>query len=129
MATTLAALIDFVLYSRKLLFPVASIIWGIIAWGMWIFMLTIWAACEFSPDSGAGGLCPKFYVYEYSSLGELYGSGLWIARLTTGSLAAVLALTQMSLGARAVDLCRRERKDVERKERADQRSFELENVA
>lgn len=127
MATTLAALIDMLLYSRDLLFPVISIIWGVIAWATWIFVFVVWGTCEYSSDTG-GEICPDFYVYD-SYPGSLYRNGLWVGRLTTGSVAAVLALTQMALGARAVELNRRERKRVVRKERDDKRSFELGNVA
>lgn len=126
MATTLAAAIDFALYTRNLLFPIASIIWGIIAFGVWAFVLAIWTACEFSADTGTGDTCPKMYVYD-SFPSDLYQSGLWYGRLTTGALAAVLALTQMALGARAVDLSNKEKKRLRRKEK-DDRSFELENV-
>jgi len=49
--------------------------------------------------------------------------------LTTGAMGNVLALTQMALGARAVDLSNKEKRRLRRMERNDKRSLELENVA
>ena len=107
MATMIAAAIDFFLYTRGWLSPVVSIIWSIIAFGAWIFVLVAWGITEWSPDTG-GFL--KLYYYSYGTQQDLYGSGLFYGRIVTGSIAAVLALVQMSFAGRAIDLERKQRK-------------------
>ncbi|CZT21700.1 uncharacterized protein RCC_07565 [Ramularia collo-cygni] len=108
MATTLAPLIDFLLYKRNLLFPLASIIWGIIGFTIWVFMLTFWSICEFDEP---GDACPNFYRYAPYTDG-LWSSNYWMARLVLGGAAGALLLIQMAFGARAVDLRRRERRGL-----------------
>lgn len=127
MATTFAAAIDFVLYKRNLLSPIASIVWGIFAFIAWWYMIFAWWICELGPDSSGSG-CPNIYVYGSFEDG-LYQTDLLYARMSMGSVALVLALTQMAFGARAVDLRNKERKkSVVGKERDEGRSFELEDA-
>lgn len=107
MATMLAAGIDFVLCTRGWLSPVVSIIWSMIAFGAWIFVLLAWDVTEWSPDTG--GFFDLYYYYSHGTT-DIYGSGLFYGRIVTGSIAAALALVQMSFAARAIDLERKERK-------------------
>ncbi|KAF2212999.1 hypothetical protein CERZMDRAFT_96675 [Cercospora zeae-maydis SCOH1-5] len=103
MATMLAAAIDFALHTRGWLSPIVSIIWSLIAFGIWLFVLTMWGVTEYSPDTG--GWLP-LYVYR----DEPYGSNLYYPRIALGSVAAILALVQLSFASRAVELERKERK-------------------
>ncbi|KAI5368383.1 hypothetical protein Slin14017_G034190 [Septoria linicola] len=108
MATMLAAAIDFFLYQRRMLSPVVSIIWSIIAFGAWVFVLLMWGVTEWSPDTG--GFLPLYMYYYVSDSYDPYGSGLFYGRVVTGAIAAVLALVQLSFAARAVELERKQRK-------------------
>lgn len=111
MATTLASAIDFILYKKRLLFPVISVIWGVLAFAFWVTQLTWWSTCENYLD-GLSDACPNFYVYEsadFPSTG-FWQSDLWYARLAFATVLTILALTQMALGARAMDLKQKEKK-------------------
>lgn len=108
MATMLAAAIDFVLHMRGWLSPIVSIIWSLMAFGVWIWVLLMWGVTEWSPDTG--GIL-DLYMYDYAVNGiDVYGDGLFYSRVSTGSVAALLTLVQLSFAARAVDLERKERK-------------------
>jgi len=111
MATTLAAAIDFLLYRKGLLFPVISVSWGTIAFCFWLNQIVWWTMCEQYLD-GVSDACPHFYVYDSASFPstDFFSSGSWYARLTMGALLGILALTQMGLGARAMDLKQKEEK-------------------
>ncbi|KAM3423357.1 hypothetical protein BST61_g794 [Cercospora zeina] len=103
MATMLAAAIDFVLHMRGWLSPVVSIIWSLIAFALWLFVLTMWGVTEYSTDTG--GWLP-LYVYR----DEPYQTNVYYPRIALGSVAAILALAQLSFASRAVELERKERK-------------------
>ena len=103
----LAAAIDFVLHMRGWLSPIVSIIWSLMAFGVWIWVLLMWGVTEWSPDTG--GIL-DLYMYDYAVNGiDVYGDGLFYSRVSTGSVAALLTLVQLSFAARAVDLEKKEK--------------------
>ncbi|GIZ36952.1 hypothetical protein CKM354_000041700 [Cercospora kikuchii] len=108
MATMLAAAVDIVLHMRGWLSPVVSIIWSLIAFALWTWVLVMWGTTEYSVDTGG---FIDLYIYDDSlNVYAVDGSGLYYGRIALGSVAAILALVQLSFAARAVDLERKERK-------------------
>lgn len=136
MASTLAAIIELVLYRWGYLSPIASIIWSIVASGAWVYSCLTWAACE-SGDLGC--VLPLYYwdtkvtdgfrsnnhIIPGFEVPAGVPNGALEARLAFGGLLIVLHWIYLGFAAHAVKLNRRTTRDDRI---ASQRDMEGSNV-
>ncbi|SMQ46030.1 unnamed protein product [Zymoseptoria tritici ST99CH_3D7] len=116
LATTLAALLSYLLHRINRLYPTLSIIWSIVVFGSWCYILIAWGTCEYSSDFGSGDICPRMYIYDEDAVGGgLYGyggNGRYWARIVLGTLACVGSLVELGLACEAVERGRQVRLPV-----------------